>query len=105
MGWKRHHLEEMINKRRTKRELQEKGKKNREHLVSPNSDNYRYCWGCCKEKYSYDTKKKAELAAKYTPYELRVYYCDACCAYHTTSKLHAEDIKCLNNGFVKIAFA
>lgn len=102
MGWKRHQIEEKMAEKRLRKIVVKKGEKYKRHFVSQNSDNRHYCWGCDREKYCYDTKEKAELAAEYNPYKMRVYYCDVCCAYHTTCKLSIKDIKRLNNGYVNI---
>ena len=69
------------------------------HKVSPNADNRYYCWGCCKEKYCYETKEKAEKASRYTLNKQRVYYCGLCSAYHTTSSLSLPSLEVIRNGF------
>ena len=69
------------------------------HTVSWNADNRHYCWGCCKEKYCYETKEKALKSTRFVKNKQRVYYCELCSAYHTTSKLKVKDVKFLHNGY------
>ena len=106
MGWQRKHFEKHRNKKAYVNYLKEQGRDGEiPHMISPNSDNRHYCWGCDKEKYCYLTEKKANLAKEYYPGKYRVYYCDLCCAYHITSKITIDGIWHINNGFVKIAIA
>lgn len=55
--------------------------------VSANSDNRKYCVAISRQKFCYETYEKAQKACEYSPNPQRIYYCDFCCAYHTTSML------------------
>lgn len=56
--------------------------------ISANSDNRKYCVGASRQKFCYETYEKARRACEYSPNPQRVYYCDFCCAYHTTRLLN-----------------
>ncbi|MBR2741511.1 hypothetical protein IKD98_02035 [Candidatus Saccharibacteria bacterium] len=100
MGWRRSCFEKEKSRENYAKALLEKGAKAEKfHKVSPNADNRHYCWGCCKEKYCYETKEKAEKAARFTENKQRVYYCELCSAYHTTSRLSLPNLKVISNGF------
>ena len=58
--------------------------------ISANSDNRKYCVGVSRQKFCYETYEKARRACDYSPNPQRVYYCDFCCAYHTTKMLNRE---------------
>ena len=58
--------------------------------ISANSDNRKYCVGVSRQKFCYETYEKARRACDYSPNPQRVYYCDFCCAYHTTKMLDRE---------------
>ena len=58
--------------------------------VSANSGNRKLCVGIFRQKFCTETYEKALKACKYSPNPQRVYYCDFCCAYHTTKILDKE---------------
>ena len=59
---------------------------NSQHIrISKNSDNRVFCPEIGREKFRYETKEKALLACKYSSNKQRPYYCNSCCAWHTTS--------------------
>ena len=100
MGWKRKQFDKKQELKKTIRILEANGADTSGiHVVSANADNRHYCWGCCKEKYCYETKEKAEKATRFTANKQRVYYCELCSAYHTTSRLSLPNLKVISNGF------
>ena len=100
MGWRRKQFDKKQELKKTIRILETNGADTSGiHIVSANADNRHYCWGCCKEKYCYETKEKAEKATRFTANKQRVYYCELCSAYHTTSRLSLPNLKVISNGF------
>lgn len=99
MGWRRVCFEKKKRSENIDKALSVRGANNSFHRISPNADNRHYCWGCCKEKYCYETKSKAEKATRFTMNRQRVYYCRLCSAYHTTSRLSLPSIEVIVNGF------
>ena len=68
----------------------------------PKPINCVYCPQCKKEKLQFKTFKKAKLYLDYNAEKvatingnkpIRVYWCNACCCYHITSKPKAEKYK------------
>lgn len=55
--------------------------------VSANADNRKFCVEIQREKFCYESYKKAERACEFLESRQRIYYCKSCCAYHTTSFL------------------
>ena len=53
-------------------------------FVSANSDNRKVCPAIQRPKFCYETYEKAKRACEYSDNPQRIYYCNFCCAYHTT---------------------
>lgn len=53
-------------------------------FVSANSDNRTICPAIQRPKFCYETYEKAKKACEYSDNPQRIYYCNFCCAYHTT---------------------
>lgn len=58
--------------------------RHKRRYVSQNADNRHFCLAIQRQKFCYETKEKAERACKFASGKQRVYYCESCCAYHTT---------------------
>lgn len=62
------------------------GRKNgyESRFVSAKSDNRKICPAIQRPKFCYETYEKAKRACEYSDDAQRIYYCNFCCAYHTT---------------------
>ena len=66
------------------------------------------CPSCGKAKMQFKTEKEAKLFIRFNgheihnnPEDLRIYYCDACCCYHITSKKYHKKYKYFTNNLIK----
>ena len=78
---------------REREEARESKNGNQKRIVSRNADNRIYCIACGKEKFCYDSEKKALLACKYSPNDQRAYYCYTCHAWHTSHIMDKSELR------------
>lgn len=68
-------------------------------MCIPKPSNRLFCPQCGKFKLQFETERKALMHLEYNSDSfndkrpVRVYYCTACCAFHTTSNINFDKIK------------
>lgn len=68
-------------------------------MCVPNQNSRIFCPKCGQFKLQFKTEKKANLYINMNSNEfkdkrpVRVYYCTACCAFHTTSNINCDKIE------------